>query len=148
MLGGMRFSRIVTGYVFIILLLTGFTPLAFSGDVSFISHQTVPDNTLAKIDVKNIFLGRKTQWSNGTPIKIVLLMKDDVHETFCKTYLRKTPSQFKAYWRRMVFSGMGQIQQFFGSEKEIIEFIAQTEGSVGYVFSRDITSQVKKIMID
>ncbi|OQX22504.1 MAG: hypothetical protein BWK80_30295 [Desulfobacteraceae bacterium IS3] len=108
-------------------------PDAVATDVLIICNKNVPDASLSKDDIRNIFLGMKTEWSNGKKIVFVTLEDSDINESFMKDYLSKTPFQFTAYWRKQVFTGKGKPPKNFPDEAALSAFVANTDGAVGYV---------------
>jgi ABC-type phosphate transport system substrate-binding protein len=116
-------------------------------DVLIICNRDVPDTTLTKDDIKNIFLGYKTEWSNKQKIICVTLEGSDVNETFMQEYVGKTSFQFIYFWRRQVFTGKGRPPQSFTTEESLVDFVSQTEGAVGYISAASIKDTVKIISV-
>jgi ABC-type phosphate transport system substrate-binding protein len=95
--------------------------------------------------VRNIFLGKKTKWDNGQQIVIVTLKDSETHKNFLKKYIAKTATQFKSYWKKQVFTGKGSVPKSFEKEEDLLDFVAGTEGAIGYVSSGLNTDAVKTI---
>ena len=91
----------------------------------------------AEIDkhfIKAIFSGKARYWPDGTPIKVVTLPKStNQHLNFCKDILKVHPRQFSRSWDIVLFSGFGEKPTEVNSDKEVIEKIRNTKGSIGYV---------------
>lgn len=110
---------------------------------------TNPDtqlSTLDKKDVMDIFTGKRTRWNGSGKITLAILEDSELHREFLQEYVKKTPSQFKNYWRRKVFTGEGRIPRTFANEAELIDFITSTKGAVGYI-SGPTTKPVKVLEI-
>jgi ABC-type phosphate transport system substrate-binding protein len=118
---------------------------AKAGDVIIICNKSVPEDALSRDMIKNIFLGKKTKWSNRNKIIFVTQKKNDVHKSFLKTYVSKTTSQFRNYWKKQVFTGKGRTPKSFPGDSKIIEFVAGTKGAIGYVAAGSKTDTVKLI---
>ena len=116
-------------------------------EIFIIVNKSVPDHTLSERDVKNIFLGRKIKWSNNKTLVFVVIKESDIHRSFCKRYLGKTSSQFSAYWKRMLFAGTGYIPQEFNTESQMIEYVARTEGAIGYISFLPTNENIKVVTI-
>lgn len=121
--------------------------LCFAGDVVVIVNPSVPETALSKKDLCNIYLGKKTSWSDGSKIKFVVL-KGDTHASFLKDYVGKTENQFKTFWKKQVFTGKGSPPKEFDSARAMIEYVAQTAGAIGYVPAGTDVSKVKTIIIN
>lgn len=131
-----------------ILFMTFFLPVVSSaGEVVIITNENVPVSTLAAADLKQIFLGNKTTWDNGDKITFVVQDGSDTSDTFLKTYVQKSASQYDNYWKKQVFTGKGKAPKSFSSEQELIQFVSQTPGSIGYVSSGADTGNTKSITV-
>lgn len=140
--------------VFLVLLLVAVTTAVLAADAGgdkkvsalVISNNGVKDAKLLKDDVANIFLGKKSTFSDKSKIVFVTLAKGKTHENFLKTYLSKTPSQFANYWKKQVFTGKAKAPKAFKTEKELVDFVAKTKGAIGYI--SPATAKDAKIMQD
>jgi hypothetical protein len=56
-----------------------------------------------------------------------------VHEVFLKNHVGESPDEFRARWRKAVFTGQGAMPKAFDSEAALIEYVAATPGALGYV---------------
>ncbi len=92
----------------------------------------VQKESLSKSDLKKIYLGRKTKLSDGTAVIPVALRKGETHEEFLSEIVNKTPSQFRIYWKRAIFTGKNNAIKIFSSEDEARDFIESTPGAIGY----------------
>lgn len=95
-----------------------------------------PDISGATVDAKglqHIYLGKQTRWENDEVIVPVMLKAGPVHEAFVESYLDRSTHRFVTYWRQMIFTGKGVPPRSFVSEEELVNFVAETPGSVGYV---------------
>jgi len=98
-----------------------------------IANNQVPVNSLSSEEIKNIFLGKKTQWDNGEKIKFVLFKKSELSKKFLKEYIKKTPSQYKRYWKGLCFTGKARTPKTFQTQKDIIEYISNNKNTIGYI---------------
>jgi hypothetical protein len=62
-----------------------------------------------------------------------------VLQRFLKDYVRKTPFQFKNYWKKQVFTGKGRMPKAFKQIEDEINFIANTEGAISFALLDDVT---------
>lgn len=98
-----------------------------------ICNSSVPHDSLSSGDIQQIFLGRKTRWADDQKISFVLLKEGEIHAEFLKTYLSRTPSQYQAFWRKMVFTGQSGLPPSFSTPEEVLNYVAGTPGAIGYV---------------
>ncbi len=115
--------------------------------IIFICHPSVPILSLSKSDIKNIFLGRKIKWNNNDDITFVILKDSNIHRYFTQTYCEKKSFQFRNYWRRQVFTGLGRIPKSFTNENKLIDYISNTKGAIGYISLQTPPKSVRIITI-
>jgi len=104
--------------------------LAFP-EIIIIAHPDTPVSLLKREEIRDIFTGKKTLWNNTTKITISILTDSDAHRKFVRDFIKKTPAQFKNFWRQKVFTSEGTIPRTFQTEESMIEFVAKTKGAVG-----------------
>jgi ABC-type phosphate transport system substrate-binding protein len=128
-----------------LLMNVAFVCVAEAGEVVVICNKSVPADSLSKDEIKKIYLGKKTAWDNGQKINFVTLKAKEVHDLFLKEIINKTATQFKTYWKKMVFTGKGTIPKDFDTEANLIAYVAATEGAIGYISSGTKADGVKRI---
>ncbi len=125
-----------------------FSHKAFAGEVIIVANKSVPVNSLRQVEIKNIFLGKKSQWNKNMTIKFgVLLKSPKIHTKFLRKYLKKTPSQFKRCWRKRLFSGKGGSPNYFDTQEEFLKFLSNTDGAIGYIASEAKPENLKRILV-
>ncbi len=100
--------------------------------VVMIAHKNVPETDLSEEDIRQIFLGQKTLWDNNKPVHFAILDGGDIHETFLRQYVGKTPSQFTNYWKKMIFTGKAQAPPSFDTVEALVQYVAENDGAVAY----------------
>lgn len=128
--------------VFVVLLLFAAQAVA---QVIVIANNSVTEKTLERESLERIYLGKKLQWSDGSKVVPVILKSGAVHKNFVKRYVDRDPAQFNTYWKQAVFTGRGVPPKSFSSEAELIKFVNQTPGAVGYVSAMPTAENVHKI---
>lgn len=124
--------------------------LAFSStlyaDIAIVVHRDSPLASATQEEISKIFLAKTKTFANGQKIKLLDLEEgDETRNQFYQTVANKTPSQVKAYWSRLIFTGKGQPPQVLMDSDEIVESIAEDPNSIGYVDPDSITDSVKVI---
>jgi ABC-type phosphate transport system substrate-binding protein len=133
-------------------LLVGFAIfLSFSvtgafADVMVIANKNLSQNSLSNYEIKEISLGKIVKWPDNTPVRFVTL-EGDVHREFLKTYIKRSTSQYKNHWRKMVFTGKGCKPKCFKTENELIQYVSQTDGAIGYIGRRTGARNVKVLQV-
>ncbi len=84
-------------------------------------------------DLRSIFQGEKTRFADGSHAVPVMLKGGPAHEVFLRHHLDESPEEFRAQWRKAVFTGQGSMPKSFDSETALIDYVAATPGALGYV---------------
>ncbi|MEQ1528024.1 MAG: hypothetical protein ABL925_01815 [Methylococcales bacterium] len=101
-----------------------------------IVNTSVPVKQYSLLDVRAIFAMQQRFWPNGERIKVFTLADaDPVHKDFVKKNLDMFPHQLRRVWDRMIFSGTGEAPVQIASQAEMVEKIAGTPNSIGYLDS-------------
>ncbi len=130
------------------VMLMGMLPaVCLAGDVVVIANKSVSDASLSQKMVSDIYLGKKSTWSDGSRINFVML-KGAAQDNFLEKYVRKTSSQFNTFWKKQVFTGKGSPPKAFDSDSAMVAFVAQTPGAIGYVSANANVANVKKITVE
>jgi hypothetical protein len=85
--------------------------------------------------IADIFNAEQTFWSNRRPL--VLVMHSAKSE-----YLAKTAAMFydgsvkslQRFWLSVVFQGRGSAPMYFLTEKELIDYVAETPGAIAIIY--------------
>lgn len=112
-------------------------------DVVVVANQSVQVSEIKDAVLRAIFTGEKTRFADGSHAVPVILRGGPVNEVFLKKHLGESPEEFRAQWRKAVFTGQGGMPKAFDSEAALIEYVAATPGSVGYVSRISPQDQVK-----
>lgn len=104
--------------------------------------------SLSTDDLNRIFLGKKTLWESGT--RIVPAMPEEespAGETFLAGTLKKSVSQFRAYWKRLLFSGGGTVPKVFRSSSQLVDFVARQPGAIAVIEASAVDDRVRVLEI-
>jgi hypothetical protein len=102
-------------------------------DVVLVANKGVRISEITAADLRAIFMGTKTRFSDGSHAVPVMLKGGAAHEVFLKHYVGGGPEEFRSQWRKLVFAGQGAMPKAFDSESALLEYVAATPGALGYV---------------
>ena len=114
-------------------------------EVLIIANPSVKEDALSKIEIKQIFFGRNRKWSDGQKIHLAILKQGPVHESFVADYLDRTPDRYSSFWKVAIVSGTGYPPKSFTSEAELLNWVGENQGAVGYISSDTPHDGVKVI---
>lgn len=93
-----------------------------------------PVTEITSEDLSNLFLKRQIKWPTG--IGVVPVDQDEraqVREPFSRQVHGRAPVAIRAYWQQQVFSGRDVPPVEKSSDAEVLRFVAETPGAIGYV---------------
>lgn len=124
------------------LLLTSQASVA---EVAVIVH---PSNTnaLDNNTIARIFTGKMKSYADGSSaVPINQEPSSAATGEFNSKVLKKSASQLKAYWSKLVFTGKGTPPKAVGGDAEVIKLIAANPNLIGYVDASAVDGSVKVI---
>lgn len=105
-------------------------------------------DSLSTDDLNRIFLGKKTLWDSGT--RIIPAMPEEespAGELFLSGTLKRSVSQFRAYWKRLLFSGGGTVPKVFRNSSQILDFVARQPGAIAVIEAAAVDDRVRVLEI-
>ncbi len=114
--------------------------------VKIIVNPDVEVSSLSQAEIARIYLGKKTFWESGSRISPSLLNeKSQLTKLFLEESVRKTVRQYRAYWKRRLFSGQGTAPKTFASSREVANYVADNPGAIGVVDASLADNRVKVV---
>ena len=128
--------------------LASVTALLFIASQAMAEYVVVvnPSNTanLTKEDVAKLFLAKTKAFPDGSQSKPVNHEENnEARSNFDQSVLEKSPSQMKAYWSRLLFTGKAVPIEEMSSDADIINFISKNPDAIGYIDAANVTPDVK-----
>lgn len=114
-------------------------------DVAVIVH---PSNASA-IDataITKIFTGKSKSFSDGSKVGPVSQGSSSaIAKEFNKKALKKSSSQLKAYWSKLVFTGKGTPPKELSNDAAVLKHVASTPNAIGFVSPSSVDGSVKVV---
>ena len=128
--------------LFLVVTFLAFTSSAFA-DVAIIVNAS-NSTSLSDKDISRLFLGKLKKFSNGEKaVAVNLKFGSDTRNEFEKKVLKKSSSQIKAYWSKLVFSGKGKPPPELVSDKDIIALVSSDSNVIAYIDAANVDDTVK-----
>lgn len=103
-------------------------------------------STLTDKEISRIFLGKNKKFSNGESVMAANLKNDNgVRGEFESKVLKKTSSQIKSYWAKLMFSGKAKPLKELSSDNDVINFVAANPNAIAYIDASKVSDAVKVI---
>ncbi len=141
----MLFPVTVIMYVF---MLISFPTTDVYAKIFIIINTSVDSENVTPQKIKEIYLGKRVSWdSDGSEIKFAFIKKSDIHKEFLDKYIGISEKYFVRHWRSLIFTGKGVPPKIFKTEKEIIDFVAENKGAIGYCSSNINNKNIRTILL-
>lgn len=108
-----------------------------------VANSEVPEQSLDQSELKSIYLGKKAAWSDNSSVHPARYLRGDLHEEFVRSVTGKSPRQFRVFWKRAIFTGKVVPFTEFDDEAELVEWVRQTPGAIGYVRTKPQLADLK-----
>ncbi len=141
-----RQTAVLAVTTFLLLQLVVFVQVSEAGDILIIANKDVSASALNRNEIRSIFLGEKIRWDDDRKMTFVIL-KTKEHDEFLSAYIGNTAAQYLNYWKKMVFTGKSKSPKAFDSPEKLLDYVAETQGAVGYIPSEAYNEKVKIISI-
>lgn len=100
-----------------------------------------------KADLKKIFLGNVSNWSNKVNTIIVLpSTRYSRADELTKTVMEKSHNLTRRFWLSLVFQGRANPPIYLDNNQKIIEYINENEGAIAVIID-DEQKQLKNELI-
>jgi ABC-type phosphate transport system substrate-binding protein len=118
--------------------------------IAIIVNQSNPVENFSLPELRKIFLGQRSHWPNGRRITLVMM---DPAQSERKVILREiynmNEKDLSSYFIQGVFTGAVLVSpKTLASSPEVLKFVFNVPGAIGYVRASDVDSSVKVLRID
>ena len=115
-------------------------------EVAVIVHPNNNSN-LSKKDIERLYLAKtKTCPEGHTCTPVNQDASSSTRESFEKKLVNKSPSQMKAYWSSLIFTGKAVPFKEAKSDQEVIDMVKNDLNIIGYIDAANVTDDVKVIL--
>ena len=121
---------------------------ANADDLVLIVNKSNSLTSITSQEAKNIFLGKKKNWPDNSPINLVVQKENSLHELFTTTIVNKSPLQFSLYWKKLLFTGKALYPERAANDADVIDYIQSHPNSVGYIAGSSVNNSIKVLDIE
>lgn len=113
------------------LLLIPLLASVLAAEDTAIVHPGVGVAGLSEDQAKDLFLGRKSTWDDGSKV-VIAIAKSGPGVDALMAFLGKSPQQFQTSWKKLVFTGKGSMPEQLDNDEAVAAFVAKTPGAIGW----------------
>ncbi|PAJ76149.1 phosphate ABC transporter substrate-binding protein [Pseudoalteromonas sp. NBT06-2] len=112
-------------------------------DITVIVHPS-NSNAMDASSISRLFLGKSKKFPDGSiAIPLNQIEASSATAQFNSKALRKSSSQIKAYWSKLVFTGKGSPPKSVENNAAVLDLVSSNPNIIGYVESNVLTDKVK-----
>jgi ABC-type phosphate transport system substrate-binding protein len=115
--------------------------------VEIIVHPASGITSVTKAELSKIFLKRLRTWADGERAQPVDQVPGATRESFSRWIHGSSVVTIEVYWKRMIFSGRAVPPVEAADDGEVLEFVRETPGAVGYVTKSAELVGVRKLVL-
>jgi ABC-type phosphate transport system substrate-binding protein len=131
----------------LILLLLCFVVANSKAQVAVIANKSVPLESISETKLLDIYSGEIKWWDNGDPVVVFdLAEKTEVKSEFYN-FIGKSTSRMKSIWLKKMLSGEGEPPEALKSEDEMLKFVVETIGAIGFISINKVVPEVKVLAL-
>jgi ABC-type phosphate transport system substrate-binding protein len=140
-----------------VLLSAGLSPglapqshAAADDSLAIVVNRTNPVENLSFLELRKIFLGEQTHWSNRRRITVVMLEPGNSERQAVLAQIYKMDEKdFINYFLHGMFTGeIHAAPKALPSSAEVLKFVLNVPGAIGYVKNPDVNESVKVVRVE
>lgn len=113
-----------------------------------IVHPANATTQLSRLKVGEMFLKKATRWPEGVPVMPVEpSARTPTRQRFTLEIYGKQVIAISAYWQQMIFSGRAIPPPEKSSDVDVVAYVRDTPGAIGYVWAGADTSGVRVVAV-
>lgn len=118
-----------TSTIFLLLSLAFLGIGRLCASPALVANASLKDQTLDPEEVKAVLLGKKVTLGN-TRLVVVIAKTGTAQESFLKSKVGMSTSQFQNHWRRLFMTGCGSAPKMADTEAEACKLVMETPGAI------------------
>jgi ABC-type phosphate transport system substrate-binding protein len=123
---------------------------AASEPLAIVVNQSNPIDDLSFAELRKVFLGERSYWSNGRRITVVMRDPEDLErKVILRDVYGMTEEQLKTHVLRGLFTGEILVSpKILSTASGVRKFIFNVPGGIGYIRLSDVDPSVKIVRVD
>ena len=119
-----------------------------AADVVAVVSARNPVATMSKNQIADIFLGKTGHFpEGGQAVPIDQVEGAAARDEFYLNFTGKSPSQLKAHWAKIIFTGRGQPPLEVANGAELKRRLAENPNALGYIERSMVDGSVKVVLV-
>lgn len=146
-------TLLLTGLALTLSVVIGQADASSKRELVVIVNKANTVGSISRAELSSIYLGKRKTWATGEIVKPCDLQEHGVDEEqtamgqFSVRYINKDLPSLKNYWIKMIFSGKGDPPPLLKKVEDVIRFVSEDPGSLGYLYSDQVTGAVRVVPV-
>lgn len=108
-----------------------------------------PLKSLSRPELVNIYLGKMNTLPNGEIVEPIDQQENSpIRHEFYRDLIKRTSTQMKMHWSKLIFSGRGQPPRTVSGDKAMAEFVAEHPNAIGYLSTDQVDNRLRVVPIE
>ncbi len=131
---------------FLAAALAALPAAALAAEFVLVANPSVSAAAISRAEASRMFLRLQTAWPEGGNVKPVDQAKTSpVRDAFSREVLGKSVAAVEQFWTQAIFSGRAVPPVEKRSDADVLAYVRETPGAIGYVSAAAPTEGVKRI---
>jgi ABC-type phosphate transport system substrate-binding protein len=123
--------------------------LALAAEFVLIGNPSVKATAVPRSQAARFFLRQATAWPDGEHVRPVDQVRTSaVRQDFTRAVLRRTLAEVESFWTQAIFSGRAVPPPQKKNDDEVLAYVRDTPGAIGYVSASASLDGVKKLTVE
>jgi len=126
------------------------TRAAADDSLAIVVNRTNPVENLSFPELRKIFMGQQTHWSNGRRITVVMLEPGKPERQVVLSQIYKMDEKdFNNHFLHGMFTGeIHAAPKTLANSAEVLKFVLNVPGAIGYIKAPDVDESVKVVRVE
>lgn len=142
----------MTRSIRILLVLAALLSIPFparAAELVLVANPSVSVDAVPRSLVARFFLRQASAWPSGLHVKPVDQVRTSaVRQEFTRDVLRRTLAEVESFWTQAIFSGKAVPPPQKKNDEEVLTYVRENPGAIGYVASTASLEGVKKLSVE
>jgi phosphate transport system substrate-binding protein len=117
--------------------------------LAIIVNQSNPVENLSSAELRKVFLGEKSHWTNGRRITLVMMDPGAERKSVLRDIYHMNENDFGNHFIHGLFTGEVFVSpKTLATPVDVRKFVFNVPGAIGYLRAADVDSSVKVVRID
>jgi ABC-type phosphate transport system substrate-binding protein len=129
------------------LALAAAAPAAAEDGFKVVVHPSNPADAISRTQLSQLFLKKSTHWPSGATVQPVEPADERLRSRFADRVHGRSLNAVKSYFNQLIFSGRDVPPLERNDDDEVVSYVRQNPGAVGYVSPAAATGGAKVVQL-